>query len=413
MAGRRTSWVLASTLAALVAATTATQTMAVEPISAEDVVLAGDPEVQLTVVTARAWVANGRVYVSGEIRNTTSQRVNGWGQVRVQSDATGSNQLVLAWASTYVLAPGARSAFFKSETTLMGTDARMTLATAGGIVVPDPGGAIGVSTYGDVFSDTGTGDTVRVQVRNTTSRPVRLAYVVAVFRGSDGKVTNFGWEFKGRVLAPGEVAEGNALSEHPSAKLAVSATAEVYAKFDDLVQEQVVSWQNWFQDIDGSSLKTSIAWLAEQGITAGCAPYRYCPTASVTRAQMALFLTRAIKPPLPTTTTDYFDDDDGKTGEAAINRLAAAGIAGGCGPRRFCPTAYVTRAQMALFLGRAWDFPSTSTDFFDDDDGKTGEAAINRLAAAKITSGCGTRRYCPSAYVTRAQMAAFLKRVLD
>ena len=72
----------------------------------------------------------------------------------------------------------------------------------------------------------------------------------------------------------------------------------------------------------------------------------------------------------PTATTDYFDDDDGKTGEGSINALAKARITGGCGPRRFCPTAYVTRAQMAMFLDRALALPNATTDYFDDDDGQ-------------------------------------------
>jgi hypothetical protein len=172
-----------------------------------------------------------------------------------------------------------------------------------------------------------------------------------------------------------------------------------------------VSWQDWFRDIDGSSLRMSIAWLAEHGITAGCAPFRYCPADDVTRAQMAIFLTRAFH--LPPASTDYFDDDDGVTGEGSINAAALAGITGGCAPRRYCPAAFVTRAQMAMFLDRALHLPSTTTDYFDDDDGRTGEAAINRLADAGITGGCATRRFCPSALVTRAQMAGFLKRALE
>jgi hypothetical protein len=32
--------------------------------------------------------------------------------------------------------------------------------------------------------------------------------------------------------------------------------------------------------------------LVADGITAGCAPGRYCPTSGVTRAQMAIFLVR-------------------------------------------------------------------------------------------------------------------------
>ena len=85
---------------------------------------------------------------------------------------------------------------------------------------------------------------------------------------------------------------------------------------------------------------------------------------------------------------------------------------GGCGPRRFCPGADVTRAQIAQFLVRALKLPTTTTDYFDDDDGKTGESSINALARAGLTSGCGPRRYCPTAPVTREQMAALLYRSL-
>lgn len=45
---------------------------------------------------------------------------------------------------------------------------------------------------------------------------------------------------------------------------------------------------------------------------------------------------------------------DGATGEAAIDRLAAAGLTGGCGPRAFCPRDPVTREQMAAFLRRSF-----------------------------------------------------------
>ena len=168
-----------------------------------------------------------------------------------------------------------------------------------------------------------------------------------------------------------------------------------------------------FTDIAGSSFLDAIHWLFYEGITAGCGSGRFCPDASVTRAQMALFLVRAFAIP-PATGPDHFSDDNGQTGESAINALFEAGITGGCAPNRFCPGAPVTRAQMALFLDRAIEppLPDASQDFFDDDDGRTGEASINRLAQAGITGGCGTRRYCPTARVARGQMAAFLRRAL-
>jgi hypothetical protein len=68
---------------------------------------------------------------------------------------------------------------------------------------------------------------------------------------------------------------------------------------------------------------------------------------------------------------------------------------------------------MATFLDRALDLPSTSKDFFDDDEGNMHEGAINRIAAAGITTGCGGGNYCPRANVTRGQMAAFLHRALE
>jgi glucose/arabinose dehydrogenase len=166
-----------------------------------------------------------------------------------------------------------------------------------------------------------------------------------------------------------------------------------------------------FSDIANSTFLDAIHWLYYEGITGGCGGGKYCPKASVTRAQMAMFLDRAIG--LAPTATDFFTDDDGITGEASINRLAASGITGGCTPTTYCPTNRVTREQMAMFLDRALDLPSTTTDFFTDDEGRTGEGAINRMAAAGLTGGCSSTQYCPTASVTREQMAAFLRRAFS
>jgi Tol biopolymer transport system component len=160
-----------------------------------------------------------------------------------------------------------------------------------------------------------------------------------------------------------------------------------------------------------STFKGDIEWIYAEGITAGCSPERYCPDNPVTREQMALFLDRALG--LPSTTTDFFTDDNGKTGEAAINRVAAAGITKGCAQTLYCPTANVTRGQMASFLARAFELEAATTDYFTDDNGTTHEADINRIRRAGITTGCGPTTYCPTANVTRGQMAAFLRRALE
>jgi hypothetical protein len=66
---------------------------------------------------------------------------------------------------------------------------------------------------------------------------------------------------------------------------------------------------------------------------------------------------------------------------------------------------------MASFIVRAKDLPPpTDPDHFTDDNDSTHEADIDSLYEAGITTGCTATRYCPSASVTRGQMAAFLYR---
>jgi hypothetical protein len=125
---------------------------------------------------------------------------------------------------------------------------------------------------------------------------------------------------------------------------------------------------------------------------------------------MASFLVRALG--LPPATRDHFSDDSTSIHQNDINRLAEAGITVGCAPGRFCPTGTVRRDEMASFLVRALGLPPTALDHFTDDEGNQHEQNIDRLAAAGIAGGCASGRYCPAGTVTRGQMAAFLYRGL-
>lgn len=110
---------------------------------------------------------------------------------------------------------------------------------------------------------------------------------------------------------------------------------------------------DYFDDDNGNIHESAINSLRASGITTGCRPSgnRYCPSQAVTRGQMAAFLVRGFG--LPGSATDYFTDDDGTLFENEINALAAAGITVGCATRSFCPTRTVTRGEMATFLTRA------------------------------------------------------------
>ena len=169
-----------------------------------------------------------------------------------------------------------------------------------------------------------------------------------------------------------------------------------------------------FTDIGELTLADQIERLAFAGITDGCGPLQFCPAQPVTRGQMATFLSRAVNQ--PSTDADFFDDDDASAHQQGINRLAQANIARGCTTVSFCPNDPVTRGQMATFLSRALDLPAVGVDAFSDDAGDVHEGAINALASADITSGCDAsrpERFCPGDTVNRAQMAAFLMRMID
>lgn len=174
-----------------------------------------------------------------------------------------------------------------------------------------------------------------------------------------------------------------------------------------------------FFDDDSSVHQNGIEYIASEGITVGCnPPYNdmFCPRDTLTRAQAATFIARAID--LPVSNTDFFTDDDGHVLEGAINRVAQSGITQGCNPPsndRFCPERGMTRAEFATFLVRALNLPATDVDFFTDDDGHILEGAINRLAEAGITQGCNppsNDHFCPSDRLTRAEVATFFKRAL-
>jgi len=164
-----------------------------------------------------------------------------------------------------------------------------------------------------------------------------------------------------------------------------------------------------------------IETFAARGITSGCGGGAYCPEDSVTRAQMAVFLERGMQGasfvPPPATGTLFNDVGTGDFAAAFIEQLFQDGITGGCGGGDYCPDNQVTRAQMAVFLLRAMHganyAPPPATGMFADvPPGSFADAWIEQLALEQITSGCGGGNFCPDNTVTRAQMAVFIVRAL-
>ena len=209
----------------------------------------------------------------------------------------------------------------------------------------------------------------------------------------------------------GEAQFTDAIAPHRQFQPTACPGAVLFAMLPD-IRDRVSSlmMSQTFDDIGASPFIGDIAWLYSQTISAGCAPGLFCPGVTVKRDQMASFLARAFR--LPDATQDHFADDAGSVHEADINRIAAAGITLGCVEGSYCPNDPVTRAEMASFVSRALALPVSTRDHFVDDAGSVHEGAINRVADAGITLGCGPGQYCPNASTAREQMAAFIHRAL-
>jgi hypothetical protein len=195
--------------------------------------------------------------------------------------------------------------------------------------------------------------------------------------------------------------------------------------------------ENRFEDVDSENVNARfINCIADEfydpqgspanAIATGTSPTQFSPLENVTRRQMAQFIYREALlagATFDTETDPGYTDDGNVTGEAqdAIFGLTNAGVLQGFGDGRFGPNESISRAQMATFIVNInifviGSFTTTSTDFFDDDDGRTPhERNINRIAAAGITigQGPGDRTYGFLNAVLRQQMAVFLARVLD
>jgi hypothetical protein len=168
-----------------------------------------------------------------------------------------------------------------------------------------------------------------------------------------------------------------------------------------------------FSDVYGSKWEASITWTYQHGVMVdGCTQTRFCPTASVTRGALAQALADGLR--LPATGIDYYADDEGSRFEDGINRLAAAGLAKGCGSGNYCPGQAVRRGAFATALAIALQLAPADGDHFSDDTGSPHEESINRVAEAGIAStGCGGGKFCPDWLVPRGQAAVFLKSAFD
>ena len=180
----------------------------------------------------------------------------------------------------------------------------------------------------------------------------------------------------------------------------------------------------------GSQFYDYITLMYENGITAGCgtSPLVYCPSTDVTRAEMAVFIVVALDLATGNTltypTTPYFQDMPSSSSYFPfVQRIAQLGITAGCQTSptaMFCPSDSITQQQMAVFMVEAWmqanqltTFSYTQTPYFTDvPSSSIYFKFIQKMMDLQFWTGCGSNQYCPTAPVTRADMAPMILRAM-
>lgn len=178
-----------------------------------------------------------------------------------------------------------------------------------------------------------------------------------------------------------------------------------------------------FKDVKTHWAKDEIEVLASREIIKGKTDELFAHGESVTRAQFAVLVARALN----LQTAEYqgtFKDVPAGLSWAALEIEAAnrAGIISGMGNGKFAPNEKITREQMAAMVIRAIQYKDASllegvkTPASFKDSKKISSFAkdyVAQAAALKLVNGYADQTFAPKADTTRAQSAVILYRLLD
>ncbi len=170
-----------------------------------------------------------------------------------------------------------------------------------------------------------------------------------------------------------------------------------------------------FKDVSTSyTFYDEVLYLSGEEVISGFSDGTFKPNHTVTRAQAAIMLGRALNLNGEARNTKFKDVTAYVTGSGYIAAAVEKGIISGFTDGTYRPHDAVTRGQMAIFLNRAFILAKGQKNGFSDVSSKMAAyQSILNVSANGIASGYGDGTYRPNQAVTRGQFSAFMARALE
>ncbi len=203
------------------------------------------------------------------------------------------------------------------------------------------------------------------------------------------------------------------------------ATGTVLAPVGHLSTYAVLADNQTFPDIQGYWAQTDIELMVAHHVVDGMSATSFDPTGSVTRAQFAAMIARALNLPTTSTASSFSDVSPSAWYAGVVAAAAKAGIVRGYPNGTFGPDQQISRQEMAVMIVRAMraagqpatvlaqQVPAVLSPYGDA--ASAAPWARQDLAIAieqSIVKGVTATSLAPQTFTTRAQAAVMVKRLL-
>ncbi|WP_197286043.1 S-layer homology domain-containing protein, partial [Paenibacillus sp. FJAT-27812] len=253
-----------------------------------------------------------------------------------------------------------------------------------------------------------------------------LEHPIMITLDVDGKPINA----QRTITLPAAVAQGiatavwmdanNKLHFAPSL-IASNGTVTIQSPHDGVYA--VIQLNRTFADLQGHWAQGDIELLASKLIVDGQPDGSFAPNHTITRAEFAALLVRALGLQEANAGEFFTDVKESSWYAGAVGAAEQAGLIGGFEDGSFRPNASITREQMAVMIARALSFAGKAQQaesagalqlFADGADiSDWAIVATEQLVEMEIIQGLTDTTFVPKANASRAQSAVILKRMLQ